>query len=156
MIPKAPEKKNPDDVLVSATIDINAPIELVFKIVSNPLEVVDLEEIVHQVSIISEQKQGVGTQTRWVSQDFEANKEVEYIEEIYHYEPPYQMAYRVISGPRFYGGVHTLSKNPNGSTHHEFHEAFHFPGDEAELQAIVQENVDNVKQIAEQRYKEQT
>ena len=155
MIPKIPEKKNPDDIVVSAFVDIDAPIEFVFKIVGNPLEVVDLEDIVHQVSIISDIKQGVGTQTKWVNQDFETEKEVVYIEEIYHYEPPHQMAYRVTSGPQYYTGIHTLSTNPDGTTHHEFNEVFHFPGKHDELQAIVEENVNNVKRIAEQRYKNQ-
>ena len=153
MIPKVPAKKHPTDVLTTASVDIDAPIDKVFIIVGNPLEVVDLEDIVHDVSIVSEQKQGVGTQTRWVSQDFDTDKEVVYIEEIYHYEPPVQMAYRVTSGPQYYTGIHTLSTNPDGTTHHEFNEMFHFPGNYDELLAIVKENVHNVKRIAEERYR---
>ena len=152
MIQKIPAKKHPSDVITSASVDIDAPIDLVFTIVGNPLEVVDLEDIVHQVSIVSEQKQGKGTQTRWVSRDFETDKEVVYVEEIYHYEPPVQMAYRVISGPQFYSGTHTLSTNPDGTTHHEFNEVFHFPGNYDELLTIVQENVQSVKRLAEKRH----
>ena len=152
MIPKIPAKKHPSDVVTSASIDIDAPINLVFSIIGNPLEVINLEDIVHQVSIISERKQGKGTKTRWVSRDFETGKEAVYIEEIYHYEPPFQMAYRVISGPQFYTGIHTLSKNPDGTTLHEFNEVFHFPGNYDELLAIIQQNVHNVKRIAEKRH----
>ncbi|MHA1713992.1 MAG: SRPBCC family protein [Candidatus Ranarchaeia archaeon] len=153
--PKIPPKKSPDDVLISREIDINAPIEVVFEVLANPELFVDLEPIVESVTITSEIKKGKGVITHWEFHDPVTKEKFSTDEETIHFEPPYQIAYTTFggSGAQGYTGVHNLSVNPDGSTHDEFNEVFHFKADPEAYAKVIEKMLANVKIASERRVK---
>jgi len=74
-------------------------------------------------------------------------------EEIVHYDKPHQYAYTGHSRGRDYAGVHTLTENPDGTTHHEFNEVFHFAAEPAAYRQTIEKMVANAKQLAERRHR---
>jgi uncharacterized membrane protein len=146
-----PEKRNPDDVIISKERDINAPITTVFEVIEDIQAFVELEEGVKSVTITSDIKQGKGMKSHWVLEDLTTHETWELDEEIIYYDKPNQYAYVGYAGGKDYSGVHTLTENPDGTTHHMFNEAFYFDIDVGVYDGVVGGMVDNVKKWAEER-----
>ena len=153
--PKIPVKKNPDDVFLSREIDINAPIEVVFDVLANPSNFVEIEPIVDKVTIISDIKRGKGVISRWELHDPATNEKFTVEEETIHFEPPYQLAYASFggSGKQGYTGVNTLSVSPEGSTHYEVNEVLHFKADPVAYGEVLDKLQANTKTVSERQAK---
>ena len=147
-LPTIPPKKQSSDLHLCVEMDINAPIEIVFQVIANPQNFVELESVVQKVEVIGGHH-GKGMITRWHIQDSNTGKNIINDEECTHYEPPYQFAYRVTAGERPYAGVHTLTQNPDGTTHIEFNEVWYYPTDAAIKKHIIDNMILNVKRMAE-------
>jgi uncharacterized membrane protein len=149
--PAIPQKRHPDDRLVSKSVDIAAPIETVFAVLEDIQLFVELEENVQKVTITSDIKSGVGMCSHWELHDPATGAEWCVDEEFIHYDRPRQIAYagRNAEG-KDYTGVHNLSRNADGSTHLLFNEVFHFDVDEA-IDGIVAGMMANVKKESERR-----
>ena len=149
--PKMPELRGPKDVVISRESVINAPIDLVFDVITDLQLFVELEEKVESVTITSEITEGVGVRSRWVLTEAGSGAKWELDEEIIRYERPFQYAYVGYSGGKDYSGVHTLEERLDGTTRHIFNEAFYFDVNVAEYERIVGGMVDTVKRVAEER-----
>ena len=139
-------------MILTVQIDIIAPIETVFEVISNPKLFVELESVVEEVEYLSKTR-GKGMITRWKIRVPESNEIIINDEICIHYDPPYQMAYSVTKGLRPYSGVHTLSKNPDGTTHLHFSEVWHYNANKEEKIEIIKGLVENVKRHAEKNTK---
>jgi len=152
--PKIPEKKNPGDVLVQKSADIQAPMETVFEVIEDIKLFVELEENVQEVTITSDIKQGKGMKSHWLLEDPGTGSRWEVDEEIVHYDKPNQIAYVGFAPDgKDYAGIHNLSRNPDGTTRHEFNEMFYFDADPDALGEVVGGMVQNVKEESERRSK---
>ncbi len=151
--PRVPKKRSPSDIIISKETQIAAPVETVFDVVTDLQLFVELEEGVKSVTVTSDISEGKGTTTHWVLVDQSTGENWELDEEIIYYRKPYQYAYVGSSGGKDYSGVHTLERNPDGSTHHIFNEAFHFDVDPEVYGEVVGGMVQNVKREAERRAK---
>lgn len=150
--PKAPEKRSESDLLVSREIDINAPLDTVFSILTDFDLFTELEEPVKSVTITSEIKEGKGLKSHWRLVDPDGGGEWSLDEEIIYYDRPNQYAYVGYgSNGKNYTGVHNLSQNADGSTHHLFNEVFHFEGDPEVYGEVLSRLLENVKKEAEKR-----
>lgn len=150
--PKEPEIRSPRDVIISKESHIHAPITTVFEVIEDIQLFVQLEEGIRDVNIISDVKQGKGMKSRWVMEDMATHEVFEAEEEIIYYDKPYQYAYIGSSKGREYSGVHTLTENADGTTHHLFNEAFYFEIDVDVYNGVVGGMVENVKREAERRH----
>jgi uncharacterized membrane protein len=149
--PAIPEKKHPNDKLVTKTAEIKAPIETVFGVLEDVTLFVELEENVKKVEIVSENSTGLGMKSHWELYDPATGAEWFVDEEFIYFDKPNQIAYVGVNDKGMdYTGVHNLSKNPDGSTHLEFNEMFHFDVDDA-IDEIVEGMVSNVKKASEER-----
>jgi hypothetical protein len=150
--PKIPERRGPDDFLVSCEADIKAPMATVFEVIEDLELFVELESNVKKVIITSEIKKGKGMKSRWLLENPETGASWELDEEIVYYKKPEQLAY-VGSSPdgKDYAGAHTLGRNPDGSTHLFFAERFFFKGDPGAFRGVIDGMVANIKRISEER-----
>jgi Polyketide cyclase / dehydrase and lipid transport len=146
-----PEKRKPDDVIISSESIINAPINVVFDVVTDIELFVELEKGVKSVTITSDIKEGRGMKSHWVLIDQKNGEEWDLDEEIIFSDRPYQYGYIGYAGGKDYSGVHTLTQNPDGTTHHLFNEAFYFDIDVDIYNEVVGGMVANVKKVAEER-----
>jgi hypothetical protein len=146
-----PPKRNPDDVIITKESDINAPITTVFEVIEDIESFGDLEDGVKSVAITSDVRKGKGVKSHWVLEDLSTHEIWELDEEIIHYDRPYQYAYVGYAGGKDYSGVHTLSENPDGTTHHLFNEVFFFDIDVDVYDGVVAGLVTNVKKESERR-----
>lgn len=151
--PKLPEKRSQNDVIITKESDIDAPMDIVFDVVTDIELFVELEEGVKSVTITSDIKMGKGMKSHWVLEDQSTDENWELDEEIIYSKRPFQYAYIGYAGGKDYSGVHTLTKNPDGSTHHLFNEAFYFKVDPEVYGQVVGGMVANVKKEAEKRAK---
>ena len=152
--PKVPEKHNESDLLVSKEIDIHAPLDTVFGVLTDFDIFADLEEPVKSVTITSEVKEGKGLKSHWQIVDPDSGGLWSLDEEIIHYDRPNQYAYVGCgSNGKNYTGVHNLSRNADGSTHLQFNEVFHFEGDPDVYGEILRRLLENVKKESEKRVK---
>jgi hypothetical protein len=150
--PQVPEKRNESDLLLSKEIDINAPMDVVFMVLTDFDLFVDLEEPVRSITITSEIKEGQGLKSHWLLIDPDTGGEWTLDEEIIYYDQPRQYAYVGHgSNGKDYTGVHNLSENPDGSTHVLFNEAFHFEANPDVYGEILDTLLANVKKEAEKR-----
>lgn len=150
--PKVPTRRDEDDVTVHVATEVAAPISTVFEVIEDLELFVSLEAQTISVDYLTEHHRGLGVKTRWTMRDPKNGELWGSDEEIIHYDKPSQYAYVGNSRGRDYGGVHTLSENPDGSTHHEFNEVFHFDADPGAFDSTVRKMVDNVKKEAERRH----
>ena len=150
--PEIPERKNPTDVLVSRESEVQAPPETVFEVIEDLKLFVELEENVKEVTITSEIKSGKGLTSHWVLEDPGTGERWEVDEEIVHYDKPNQIAYIGFAPDgKDYAGIHNLTKNPDGTTHHVFNEMFYFEADPDALGEVVGGMVENVRMESERR-----
>ena len=152
--PTAPQKRNPNDVIISKESDIDAPMSTVFSVIEDIEYFGDLEEGVKSVTITSDIKKGKGMKSHWVLEDLSTHETWELDEEIIYYDEPNQYAYIGYAGGKDYSGVHTLTRNPDGTTHHLFNEAFYFDVDVEVYDEVVGGMVANVKKESERRAKQ--
>jgi uncharacterized membrane protein len=150
-IPVCPTKKDPSNLVLKIETDINAPIDIAFGVATDLELFKELESIVESVTITSEIKQGKGTKSHWVLVDPLTNRKFENDEEITHFEPPYQYAFKVLAGNNIYEGIHTFSENPDGTTHLHLCETFYYDADPQEYKEVVKDMVNNIKMVAEKR-----
>ncbi len=149
--PKMPELRGPDDVVISKESVINAPIDIVFDVITDFQLFVELEEKVESVTITSDITEGMGVRSRWVLTEAGTDARWELDEEVIRFRRPFQYAYVGYAGGKDYSGVHTLEELPDGTTYHVFNEAFYFDVNVAEYDRIVGGMVANVKRVAEER-----
>lgn len=149
--PKIYPKSNPDDVVLCRETDIQAPITTVFDVATDLELFAELDPPVQSVKITSEIKKGKGVKTHWIAISDYSNKQIEWDEEIIHYERPNQYAFRVTDGEEVYEGVHTLTSNPDGSTHIMFCETYHFKADSEKFGKTLEGLLNNIKNEAERR-----
>lgn len=150
-IPRIPPKKDPKDKQLCGQIDIQAPIETVFEVITDLELFAELDPPVLSCIITSAIKKGVGVTSHWVALSDHSKKRIEWDEEIIHYEPPNQYSFQVTQGEEVYEGVHTLSINPDHSVRNEFCETFHFSIDVEKAQKNIDDLLVNVKREAEKR-----
>ena len=151
--PKAPAKRNESDLLTSVEGDVNAPMDVVFDVITDFELFVELEEPVKEVITDPNVEKGKGYKSHWEMEDPESGEKWSCDEEILYYDKPRQYAYAGYgSNGKNYSGVHTLSQNPDGSTHHVFNEVHHFAGEPEIYTEILKQLLDNVKKEAEKRY----
>lgn len=74
----------------------------------------------------------------------------EWDEEILHYDPPYQFAFKVIHAPGIYEGIFTLTENPDQTVHVELCETFYYPADVPESKRNIDSLLTNLKRLTEQ------
>jgi hypothetical protein len=154
-----PELRTPHDVVISKMTDIQAPIEVVFDVITDFQLFVELEEGVKSVTILSDEGAGagtdggtgVGTRSRWVLEDQSTGAEWTLEEEVIAYDRPRSYAYVGYAGGKDYSGVHTLTENGEGSTRHQFSEAFYFDVDRRVYEEVVSGMMHNVKKEAQRR-----
>ena len=149
--PKTPPKTKPSDVTLCGETVIDAPIEVVFDIVTDLELFAELDPGVQSVTITSTKKRGLGVKSHWTAISFFSDKEIEWDEEIIYYERPTQYAFRVISGDEVYEGVHTLTEKPDGTTNIMFCETYHFAADKEKFGKVIDGLLNNIKTIAEER-----
>lgn len=153
-IPREPPGRGSGDLRVHVESEVAAPITTLFEVIEDLELFASLEANTTSVIVTSSHQRGLGVRSRWTALDPENGEEKTFDEEIVHYDKPHQYAY-VGGGEGWdYAGVHTLSKNPDGTTHHEFNEIFHFEADRAHFEAAVNGMVTNAKIEAERRYLE--
>ncbi len=149
--PKLPELRSPENLIITKESDIDAPIDIVFDVVTDIELFIELEKNVKSVTITSDLKEGKGMKSHWVLEDQATGEDWELDEEIIYSCRPYQYAYVGYAGGKDYSGVHTLTVNPDGTTHHLFNEAFYFDIDPKIFGDIIGGMVANVKKEAELR-----
>jgi uncharacterized membrane protein len=149
--PKTPPKTKPGDVTLCRETAIDAPIEVVFDIITDLELLAELDPPVQSVTITSTKKQGLGVRSHWTAISPFSDKEIEWDEEIIYYEHPTQYAFRVISGDEVYEGVHTLTEKPDGATNIMFCETYHFPADKEKFGKVIDGLLNNIKTVAEER-----
>ena len=150
--PEVPERKHDTDVLVSRESDVKAPMETVFEVIEDLKLFVELEENVQEVTITSDIKCGEGLTSHWVLEDPGSGEKWEVDEKIIHYDKPRQISYVGFAPDgKDYAGTHNLRENPDGTTHHVFHEMFYFDADPGALGEVVGGMVENVKKESERR-----
>ena len=147
------EKKDPTNLQLKVEIDIDAPIAIVFDVITDLELFQELEPIAQSVTITSDIKQGVGTKSHWVVVDPFTKEQVENDEEIIYYDPPYQYGFKVLSGNQMSKGAHTLLENNDGTTHLHLCETFYFTVDPQAYREVIEELVKNIKRVAEKRFK---
>ena len=146
---------NPDDDLaVRIVSEVTAPRSTVFEVIEDLELFSSLETNTTEVEYETEHRRGLGVKTRWTMRDPESGETWESHEEIVHYDPPHQYAYRGAAEGRDYSGVHTLTENADGTTRHEFNEVFHFDADPPTYEAAVAELIANAKREAERRHRD--
>ena len=149
---KIPQKRTENDLLVSKEIDINAPLDTVFAVLTDFDLFVELEEPVEKVTITSDIKEGKGVKSHWQLVDPDSGGKWSLDEEIIHYDRPFQYAYVGYgSNGKDYSGIHNLSENADGTTHVLFNEVFHFDADPDIFGGILIQLLENVKKEAEKR-----
>lgn len=149
-----PERKNPGDVLVTKEADVEASKETVFEVLEDVKLFEELEENVKNVEIVSEVKSGKGMKSQWLLENPGTGERWEVYEEFVEYDKPNRIYYiGTASDGNDYAGIHTLTENENGTTHHLFNEMFYFDADPEALGRVVEGMVQNVKQEAERRTK---
>ena len=149
--PKHPPKQNPEDVNTYREIDINAPIEIVFQVITDFESFSEIESPIQSVTITSKHRKGKGVTSHWTAISSQTGEVFEWDEEVIYYDPPYQYAFRVTSGNEPFEGVHTLSENPDGTTHLLLSETHFFPLDVDAFAPVIEGLVSNVKKAAEKR-----
>ena len=152
--PRMLPKKEPSDVQLCGKLEIQAPIGVVFEVITDLELFAEIDPPVLSCEITSEKKRGVGVTSHWVAISDHSLKRIEWDEEMIHYNPPRQYAFRVTSGEEVYEGVHTLTTKPDGTVSNEFCETFHFPVKIDKAQKNIDDLLANIKQVAEQRAKE--
>ncbi len=145
------QRRSPDDVVLSSERTVAAAPELVFAVVTDFELFVRLEEGVSRVTIISDHAEGVGVRSRWELVDQSTGEQWTLDEEVVSWDPPFRYAYTGNGGGKDYSGVHTLTRNPDGTTHHRFDEAFHFAVDRGVYQEVIEGLMSHVKREAERR-----
>ena len=151
--PKVPTKRNKDDLLTTVENDINAPMEIVFDVLTDFELFAELDGPVKKVITDPNAVKGKGYQSHWELEDPGSGDRWELDEEILHYDRPHQYAYTGHgTNGKDYSGVHNLSSNPDGSTHHLFHEVHHFNADPAVYGKSQKGLADKVKKEAEKRF----
>ena len=151
--PKVPTKRNKDDLLTTVESDINAPMEIVFDVLTDFELFAELDGPVKKVITDPNTVKGKGYQSHWKLEDPGTGDKWELDEEILHYDRPRQYAYSGHgTNGKDYTGVHNLSRNPDGSTHHHFNEVHHFIADPAVYGKSQKGLSDKVKKEAEKRY----
>jgi uncharacterized membrane protein len=126
---------------------------VIFDVITDLELFAELDPPVVSCEITSEKKRGVGVTSHWVAISDHLSKRIEWDEEIIHYEPPRQYAFRVVQGEEVYEGVHTLTENSDGTVTDEFWETFHFAVDTSKAQKNNDGLLRNVKREAEARAK---
>ena len=149
--PRVLPKTDPSDRQLFSTITISAPIGVVFDVITDLELFAELDPPVLSCEITSESKRGVGVTSHWVAISDDLSKRIEWDEEIIHWETPHQYAFRVTQGEEVYEGVHTLTKNADGTVTIEFWETFHFAVDALKRQQSIDQLLSNVKREAETR-----
>ncbi|MHA1839715.1 MAG: SRPBCC family protein [Candidatus Ranarchaeia archaeon] len=149
--PKQYPKTNPDDVVLCRETVINAPITVVFDVVTDLELFAEIDPPVESVTITSDIRKGKGVTSHWVAISTQSNKKIEWDEEIIYYDRPHQYAFRVTEGEEVYEGVHTLTENPDGTTHIMFCETYHFKADVDKFADVLEHLLANVKRVAEER-----
>jgi uncharacterized membrane protein len=139
------------DRQLCSTLRICAPEDVVFDVITDLELFAELDPPVLSCEITSKQKRGVGVTSHWVAISDHSSKRIEWDEEITHYESPHQYAFRVTRGEEVYEGVHTLTKNADGTVTNEFCETFHFAIDIPKAQKTIDDLLENVKRLAEAR-----
>ena len=84
--PLLPEKESDNDVIITRESDINAPMDVVFDVMTDIELFVELEEGVESVTITSDIKEGKGMTSHWVLKDQKTGERWELDEEILHYD----------------------------------------------------------------------
>ena len=149
---KSPERKSPDDLLITKEAVINAPIETVFEVLEDIKLFVELEECVNKVTITSDIKQGKGMKSHWEMEDPGTGEHWEVDEEVVEYKKPELFSYIGNAGGKDYAGIHNLRKNPDGTTHLCFNEMFYFKADPEAMDRVVGGMIENVKKESEKRH----
>ena len=148
---KSPERKNPDDVLISREVVISAPRETVFNVLEDIKLFVELEENVKKVTITSDVKQGKGMKSHWIMEDPGTGEHWEVEEEVVEYKKPELFSYIGNAGGKDYAGIHNLRENRDGTTHLCFNELFYFKADPEALGRVIEGMLQNVKKESERR-----
>ena len=108
------------------TIEIDAPPEKVFAVLSDITKFTKHEKGVNRVEILSKQSQGVGVHSRWTIEREEGI--VTWEEKVTHWEPSRLFRFEVITPEYKAEGWHKLSPLKNGqATRLEFGKIFHYP-----------------------------
>ena len=151
--PKVPAKRNESDLLTSVEGDVNAPMDVVFDVITDFELFVELEEPVKEVITDPNVEKGKGYKSHWEMVEPGSGEKWSCDEEILYYDRPRQYAFAGRgSNGKDYGGVHTLSQNSDGSTHHVFNEVHHFISDPEVYKKTLTRLLNNVKKEAEKRY----
>ncbi len=153
--PRVPPIHSDGDLVVRVVSEVDAPIATLFSVIEDLELFTSLETQTATVTYTSRQRRGLGVKSHWTMRDPATDETWESDEEIVHYDSPYQYAYEGVSHGKTYAGVHTLSANADGSTHHEFNEVFHFDADPDAYRTTVETMIANTKREAEQRHRAQ-
>ncbi len=153
-IPREPPGRGSGDLRVHVESEVAAPISTLFEVIEDLELFASLEANTTSVIVTTSHRRGLGVKSRWTALHPEIGEEKTFEEEIVHYDKPHQYAYVGGGDGWDYAGVHTLSENSDGTTHHEFNEIFYFDADRAHFEAAVNGLVTNAKAEAERRHLE--
>ena len=145
---------SPGDQQTCGRLNIRAPVGVIFDVITDLELFAELDPPVLSCEITSTRKRGVWVTSHWVAISNHSLKRIEWDEEMIHYDPPHQYAFRVTEGDEVYEGMHTLTENLDGSVTSEFCETYHFPIDVAKAQKNIDALLANVKRVAEARAKD--
>ncbi|MBI4884769.1 MAG: SRPBCC family protein [Actinobacteria bacterium] len=149
--PRVLPKSDPSDQQLFSSVNIRAPIDVVFEVITDLELFAELDPPVLSCEITSEHRRGVGVTSHWVAISDDLSKQIEWDEEIIQHESPHQYAFRVTQGDEVYEGVHTLTANSDGTVTDEFWETFHFAVDASKRQQSIDGLLENAKREAEAR-----
>lgn len=135
----------------TVAINIEAPPEVVFKVVTDWDKMLKMEKGLKSIDIISEVTEGVGLVMQW--NFMQEGKEWYWIEEIVENDPPRRTAwkeYEADGTTLFAEGSHTLEPEDNGTaTHLTMEETFHGDVTDEWAEGMLKHITDKLKVLSE-------